>query len=295
MARDELLSGEELPSRAKPQVLFQLCQDLDTLGRTLRGDLYDEMDADRRQISAACDYGEVLRIIEQDDVGRNTPFVDVGEHGYGFTVADSFESSTAQNVFRKAIPEYEPYLCTILFTHKLDITSIVNEERAITKTDAKTALSKALDIDAEDREINLFFKTAQAAGLGERVIGRRQFETRFVVNDEFDTYAEKLFEAYGDEYDIDEETSDGPQSDVNVDVSEFITDDEQEQETSSERAQNGDSIGAQGAGDAADEDGTGGIIAHLQADDVTLKIDVDISGKSDEEVLNVVNQIKSLE
>lgn len=294
MARQELLSGKELPARAKPEVLFNVCKTLDETGRTLRSDLYSEMDADRRDISAACDYGELLKIVEQEDVGRNTPFVDIGEHGYGFTVADSFKSVTAQNVFKKAIQEYEPYLCILLFAHKLGITSDVNGDRVITKTDAKEALLTALDIDAEDRSINLFFKTVEAAGIGERIIGRRQFETRLVLKDGFNQYVNKLAEMYGDSYNFDEEVTDAQQNDLDVDVAKVIADEKGDQ-TTSESAQSGDTIGAQVSENGHSEEDTSGIIAHLKTEDVALSVEVDISGKSDEEVLEVINQIKALE
>ncbi|MDZ5813355.1 hypothetical protein U4E84_18660, partial [Halorubrum sp. AD140] len=60
------MSTNTLPARAKPEALYETCR---LLGDEAveRSELYDQTEFDRRQIAAACDYGELLGFLEYVD------------------------------------------------------------------------------------------------------------------------------------------------------------------------------------------------------------------------------------
>jgi hypothetical protein len=275
---------DTLPSRAKPEALYETCRLLGD-GPVERSELYDQTEFDRRQIAAACDYGELLGFLEYVDESQQSPQVKLGNLGHALRYADSIEESGVQNAFKRAIETYAPYRNGIL--------SIVNEEqfeesdgeRWITIDDLSDAVSTYFGPPVQNREINLLLRTAQAAGLGTRTVGRRGYPTRLVINSEFDTFASSLVETYElpepteaieepPEHDLDTEeptaeSTEGPEQNEH---------EESDDEPMTEPSQNE----------------TASLLAKLRSENVTLEIAVDISGKTDQEILSIIDEIQHI-
>ena len=277
------MTETELPSRAKPEVLYRVCSLLDEQA-VKRSELYDDIDADRRQISASTDYGETLGFIEYVGESQQTPEMRLGALGTPLHYADSIEESGVKNAFKRALESYEPYRNGLISIYDSGETVESDGQEFIVIDDLKDAVNRHIEEQATNREINLLLKTAEAAGLGERKVGRRGYPTRLIISSEFETFAQNLIEQYG--------------------VPEPISGSETEETDSQESEEESDVISADGSlnsshgetdtGGDIEESSTESIIAKLRTNDVTLEIGVDISDKEDKEVLEIINQIESM-
>ncbi len=273
-----------LPSRAKPEALYQICR---LLGNDPvdRSELYDQMELDRRQIAAACDYGETLGFIEYVDQNRQTPLIKLGNLGYALHYADSIEESGVQNAFKSSIEMYAPYRNGFLSIVKKKEFEESDGERWITIDNLADETSRYLGANVRNREINLILKTAEAAGLGVRKVGRRGYPTRLVIRSEFDNFVSSL----ANSYDLPEVTN------IIEDLSEQPTEsDEQTEEGSTESVQDDTEDSIVSADSTVSEDGTASLLAKLRSENVTLEITVDISNKTDKEILSVIDKIEQL-
>jgi len=275
---------DTLPSRAKPEALYKTCRLLGD-GPVERSELYDQTEFDRRQIAAACDYGELLGFLEYVDESQQSPQVKLGDLGHALRYADSIEESGVQNAFKRAIETYAPYRNGIL--------SIVNEEqfeesdgeRWITIDDLSDAVSTYFGPPVQNREINLLLKTAEAAGLGTRTVGRRGYPTRLVINSEFDTFASSLVETY--ELPEPTEAIEEP-SEHNSDTEEATT------ESTEGPEQDGDDESDDESVTESSQSETASLLAKLRSENVTLEVAVDISEKTDQEILSIIDEIEHI-
>lgn len=278
------MSTDTLPSRAKPEALYETCR---LLGDepVERSELYDQTEFDRRQIAAACDYGELLGFLEYVDESQQSPLVKLGNLGHALRYADSIEESGVQNAFKRAIETYAPYRNGIL--------SIVNEEkfeesdgeRWITIDDLSDAVSTYFRPPVQNREINLLLKTAEAAGLGTRTVGRRGYPTRLVINSEFDTFASSLVETY--ELPEPTEAIEEP-SEHNSDTEEATTESTEGPEQDEDDESDDESV------TESSQSETASLLAKLRSENVTLEVAVDISEKTDQEILSIIDEIEHI-
>jgi hypothetical protein len=278
------MSTDTLPSRAKPEALYETCRLLGD-GPVERSELYDQTEFDRRQIAAACDYGELLGFLEYVDESQQSPQVKLGDLGHALRYADSIEESGVQNAFKRAIETYAPYRNGIL--------SIVNEEqfeesdgeRWITIDDLSDAVSTYFGPPVQNREINLLLKTAEAAGLGTRTVGRRGYPTRLVINSEFDTFASSLVETY--ELPEPTEAIEEP-SEHNSDTEEATTESTEGPEQDEDEESDDEPV------TEPSQNETASLLAKLRSENVTLEVAVDISEKTDQEILSIIDEIQHI-
>jgi|GEM_PF-6078453 len=278
------MTGKGLPSRAKPEALHSTCRILDE-NPVKRSDLYDQLEYDRRQIAASTDYGRELGFIEFVDEESQTPKIRLGGLGQPLHYADSMEESGVKNAFQRAISSYDPYRNGLLSIHEEGRVEESDGERWVSKDALTEEVNKFVEGSVESREINLLLKTAAAAGLGVRKVGRRGFPTRIVINSEFDNFVEELTDQYTLPTPV-ESTEEGGK---------------EQRESVEDGSTNVDEETLEGGAKVTDtspshnvEGSTKSIIAKMRSSDLTLEIGIDISDKNDEEVLQIINQIESL-
>lgn len=277
------MTETEIPSRAKPEVLYQIC---DLLGNNTlkRSELYDDMEYDRRQISASTDYGHALGFIEYVDKSQQTPAIRLDSLGTPLHYADSMNESGVKNAFKKAIESYGPYRNGIMAVYDTGRIKESEEQKIITIEDLKNTVNQYVKPEVSNREINLLFKSIEAADLGERKVGRRGYQTRIILSPEFESFAQDLLEQHGVAEPVASTESDEIDS-QNEEDTDVITGDKTEDSSHSK---------TDTRGSIEDTGSTESIIAKLRRNDITLEIGVDITGKKDEEVLNIINKIEKM-
>jgi hypothetical protein len=274
----------ELPTRAKPEALYEVCSVLGSKV-TERSELYDKIDYDRRQVAASTDLGEELGFVEYVEVNQQTPTIRMDDLGWALHYADDIEESGVKNSFQKAIEQCEPYRNALLASYHEGSIEETDEGNVLKRDTVNEKISKYHEGEVNNRAVNVFLRTAQYAGLGNRKVGRRGYQTRLVCSPKFDEFVEELAE----KYELPEPVS-GPETE---DTTEHSSDEEKSVMLDNETVDSGDNETVSG-GDKELDDATRGIIAELRNDDVTIQIDIDISEKSDEEVLKTVNKIRNI-
>lgn len=253
------MSSPDLPSRAKPEALHTLCCHLRSVDGAQKTDLYSEIDIDQRQIRAAVDYGVKLGFLTVDD-----NFVQNTSRGSGLGYARNIDSDSAQTVFREAVESYEPYRDTLLRLHVEESVEEVNGNPAVKQNSFKAKAEASTGKEHSDREINLLIKTAQAAGLGTFVTGRKGFETRLKLSEQYKEFLSEL----ADKYPIPEpdKTANGETVDTTEEIDSSSTDI--------------DEIVLK-----ADE----------SAEQLKLKVEYDVTNKSENQIISLVQRIRGSE
>lgn len=278
------MTETELPSRAKPEVLYRVCSLLDDHA-VKRSELYDDIEYDRRQISASTDYGHTLGFIEYVGEAQQTPKIRLGSLGTPLHYADSMEESGVRNAFKRAIESYEPYRNGLMALYSADQIQESDGQKVIVIDALKDTVNRHIESEATNREINLLLKTAEAAGLGDRKVGRRGYQTRLIISSDFEPFVQNLLENYSAPEPISSPESEEMDDQKSGKAPDVISADES----------------VDGGHDETDTDGdieevgsTKSIIAKLRRDGITLEIGVDITGKEDEEVLKIINDIEAM-
>ncbi|WP_132058301.1 hypothetical protein [Halorussus amylolyticus] len=185
------MASVELPSRAKPEALHSLCNHLRDVNGSQKNDLYSQLDIDQRQVRASINYGVKLGFLTVEDGHvQNTG------RGSGISYSENIGDESVRKAFREAIEFYEPYRDTLLRIHAGDLVEKVNGNPAIKQSVFKEKAEASTGEEHTDREINLLIKTAQAAGLGKFITGRKGFETRLEVSDQHEKFISKLVDEY---------------------------------------------------------------------------------------------------
>lgn len=278
------MSADTLPSRAKPEALYETCR---LLGDepVERSELYDQTEFDRRQIAAACDYGKLLGFLEYADESQQSPQVKLGNLGHALRYADSIEESGVQNAFKRAIETYPPYRNGFLSIVEEEKFEESDGERWITIDDLSDAVSTYFAPPVQNREINLLLKTAEAAGLGTRTVGRRGYPTRLVINSEFDTFASSLIKTY-----------ELPEPTEAIEEPSEHDSDTEDQTTGStgEPERDGDTELEDESEMESRGNDTVSLLAKLRSENVTLEVTVDISDKTDQEIVSIIDKIEHI-
>lgn len=245
----------ELPSRAKPEALHSLCRHLRESGPIEKTDLYDDLDIDSRQIRSAIDYGAKLGFLKLDG-----DIVALDNRGRVISYNESLDEKAVEDVFQEAIDSYEPYRNAFLRIHAEDLIEEVNGVSCIKQSAFKSGVKKSTGKDYSNREINLLIKTGQAAGLGEFITGRKGLETRLKLTERFEEFMQKLIEDYG----VPESSGENKQS---VDTKEK---------------------------EVEEPDVTSDIQTAIKAaaGELKLTVEVDIKDKSEDEIIQMVRDIR---
>lgn len=251
------MGSSELPSRAKPEALHQVCRYLRGSGPVEKTDLYNEMEIDSRQIRSAIDYGAKLGFLKRED-----DTLDLNDRGRVISYNESLDESAVERVFREAIESYEPYREAFLRIHAEDLVEEVNGEPCVKQSAFKSCVKKSTGMDPSNRQINLLIKTGQAAGLGTFMTGRKGLETRLKTSSQLEEFMQKLIEDYEPPENLDEYE----QENTNL---------------TGEGEVSGSPSGIQTAVKAA-------------AGELKLTVEVDIMDKSEEEILNMIREIRSV-
>lgn len=250
------MASVEIPSRAKPEALHQLCKHLRGAGAVENTTLYEEMEIDRRQIRASIDYGSKLGFLETDG-----DIVTLADRGQVISYNESMEESAVQDVFREAIESYEPYREALLRVHNRDSVEEISGDPCILQSTFKESIQQSTGDTHSNREINLLIKTLEAAGFGEFITGRRGKETRLKVDGDIDEFLEHL----ANKYDIPEQ-------------------EEKTEQTSSDNAGSRD----------LDESSKGRQLEGGDAPgELKLTVELDVSDKNEKEIARIIEQIRN--
>lgn len=255
------MASTELPSRAKPEALHSLCRHLHEVSGSKKTDLYDQLGIDQRQIRAAINYGAKLGFLTaEDDYIQNT------ERGSGISYSENIEEKPVQTAFREAIEYYKPYRDTLLRIHAGNLVEKINDNPAIKQSDLKQKAVASTGDEHSDREINLLIKTAQAAGLGKFVTGRKGFETRLKISDDYGEFINELAEKYST-----------PEPEETV----------EEEPTEVDARDKIGGVSAQVDEMALKADGAG--------ETLKLKVEYDVTNKNEAQIASLVQHIRSTE
>jgi hypothetical protein len=257
------MASVELPSRAKPEALHTLCRHLHDVSGSEKTDLYDQLDIDQRQIRAAINYGAKLGFLTaEDDYIQNT------DRGSGISYSENTEEKPVQAAFREAIEYYEPYRDTLLRIHAGNLVEKINDNPAIKQSVFREKAEASTGEEHSDREINLLIKTAQAAGLGKFVTGRKGFETRLEVSDDYGEFINELAEEYP-----------APEPEETVE--------EEDESTEADAGDETDEVSAEVDEMVLKADGAG--------EKLKLKVEYDVTNKSESQIASLVQHIRSTE
>ncbi|QCC60325.1 hypothetical protein NP511_18425 [Natrinema thermotolerans] len=257
------MASVELPSRAKPKALHTLCRHLHEVSGSEKIELYDQLDIDQRQVRSAINYGAKLGFLTvEDDYIQNT------NRGSGISYSENIDEKPVQTAFQEAIEFYEPYRDTLLRIHAGNLVEKINGNPAIKQSTFKEKAEASTGDEHTDREINLLIKTAQASGIGEFVTGRKGFETRLEVSDQYGAFIEELTEEYPT-----------PEPEETVE--------EESTEADADAGSVADSVSAEVDEMALKADGAG--------EKLKLKVEYDVTDRSETQIINLVQHIRSTE
>jgi len=252
---------EELPYRAKPEILHRICKLTRARDIVTKGEVYDNIEENEKTIRRTLAYAVQLGFLEQDGEA-----FELTSRGAGISYANSFSGNEAViESFREAIAEFQPYREALMRTYLEDQQTTIKDIPAIPQSVLKRNLSISTDNDVEDREVNVLIKTAEAASLGEYRAGRRGYETRLVISDGYGEYLDELVE----QYDLPKEERNSQLSD------ESVTGDENTVEQSKEEAE-----------DLVDVD--------ISSNQLQLSLEIPLQNKSPNEVAEIVKQIQDI-
>jgi hypothetical protein len=174
-----------------------------------RGEVAERAESGASAISASITYGQRLGFIEEgeDDLLQLT---DLGTRLH-YNRGDEEEVAS---IFRSAIRDFETYQA-LLKELVIDATDIVRDERVIQQSTVVEELDLTLGFDASESTLeeyaNAFLKSLAKAHLGEYVVGRRKYQTRLVVIEDFDTEITEIIvdDDDGEEQERETETTEG--------------------------------------------------------------------------------------
>lgn len=186
------MTEADLPHRAKPELLHEISRFVRESGQMGKSEIYNRIDENRKTVRRTIQYGVLLGFFNQND-----DQFDLTSRGSGLAYSPQFEGQEAvQEIFQEAIESYKPYREAIAGAYASDKINDVNEVQAITQDSFREELEKSVGSEVEDREVNVLIKTAQAAGLGDYKAGRRGYQTRLAISDQYEPYAAALAEDY---------------------------------------------------------------------------------------------------
>jgi len=178
------------PPRSDPDNLTEVCQIL--RGSPMaRGEVTEKAESGDSAISASITYGQRLGFIEEGEDDK-LQLTDLGSRLH-YNRGDEEEVAS---IFRSAICNFSTYQA-LLKELAIDATDIVRDERVIQQSTIVEELDLTFGFDASEGTLeeyaNTFLKSLAKANLGEYVVGRREYQTRLVVIEDFDTEVAKLF------------------------------------------------------------------------------------------------------
>jgi hypothetical protein len=199
------MTEAELPHRAKPELLHEISRLIRQNGQMGKSEIYDSIDQNRKTVRRTLQYGVLLGFLKEED--DQFKLID---RGNGLSYNPQFDGQEAvMDTFREAIEEYQPYREAIAGVYALDKIDDVKDVQAVTQDSFREELQKSVRAEVQDREVNVLIKTAQAAGLGDYKAGRRGYQTRLNVSEEFEPYAASLAESYPLPSEEEEEPAEG--------------------------------------------------------------------------------------
>lgn len=248
------MEDKDLPQRAKPESLYSICRFSKGKEEVRSSEVYSSIDDNKRTLRRTLGYGDLLGFLERDG-GEFT----LTSRGSGLGYQPSFEKNSAvHELFREAIEDYKPYRETLLKAYEQQVEATVLGNRVLEQSSLKRLAEEITGQEVENREINLLIKTADAAGLGTFKAGKKGYETRLVLSEDYESFLSSLSEKYTLPK-IQEKESD------------------QEEEVS----QKTDEESVEGSEES------GGL--------VKLTIELDVNEKSEEEIANIVQRIRGME
>lgn len=244
----------KLPSRAKPEMLHQICRQMESDEGIEKSEVSENLSGNRRSIRATIDYGDKLRFLDSND-GR----IKLTPRGWGISLNSDISDEAVVRAFRESIEEFQPYRESLIKIHSKNLEKTVKGNESIKQSDLKQSLYESIDTNVENREVNLLIKTAAAAGLGEFMTGRKGLETRLVLSDEYFDYIEKLCERYPHIQKEDEEPEKNHTLEKDTEASKSST-------------------------SAPDK----------PASELKLTIELDVNDKADDEIISLVRRIQDI-
>jgi len=177
------------PPTSDPDNLTEVCQILRGSSMT-RGEVTEKAESGASAISASITYGQRLGFIEEGEDNR-LQLTDLGSKLH-YNRGDKEEVAS---IFRSAIRDFSTYQ-ELVKELTVDATDIVQDERVIQQKTVVKELDLTLGFDASESTLkeyaNAFLKSLAKANLGEYVVGRKEYQTRLVVIEDFDIAVTEL-------------------------------------------------------------------------------------------------------
>lgn len=157
-----------------------------------KSEIYSRIDENQKTLRRTLQYGVLLGFLKEEE-----DQFELTSRGSGLAYSPQFDEQEAvRDIFQEAIESYKPYREAIAGAYASGKIDDVNDDRAITQDSFREVLQKSAGKEVEDRKVNVLIKTAQAAGLGEYKHGRRGYQTRLTLSDEYESYAADLVDHY---------------------------------------------------------------------------------------------------
>jgi len=185
--------SSRLPQRAKPEVVYNICRAMKDEDEFSREAVYQATPGKTRDLRRAITLALHLGFFREldDDTFQIT------KRGTGLGYQSSFDDNdTVSDLFREGIEDFELYRDIFVRTHDSDSISEVIGDDCVTQSVFRDAAEAVIGEEVDDREINLLIKTADAAGLGEYRAGKRGYETRLILTDDYESFVARLSEEY---------------------------------------------------------------------------------------------------
>lgn len=181
------------PPVSDPDNLTEVCRILRDSPMP-RAEAKEAAESGSRAIGNSITYGVRLGFIDEGEDNR-LELTDLGSKLH----YERGDDEKVSKLFRRALAEFPTYR-RLLEELSISERDVINGKQAVGQTTVVQELDLTLGFDASESTLeeysNTFLKTLQKSGLGKYVVGRRGYETRLEVFDDFDNKLSEILEKH---------------------------------------------------------------------------------------------------